>query len=192
MKVFAAFAIEAYVNLFGDTFLPDGYYNKYLDRLPLIKRFSASIEMGFGRVVDAGSEPFQTIAKIMKERDALAHDKGKRISTVAEFHKEQEKRKAKAGSDDVLLGIVLLDNYVSELRSDINFLDDTTRDRIASWMKGRHLTVEGDLPYATAGFPSLHEYTRFVQRHTGLSPRRLSINHECDTIQSGIETSAVG
>ncbi len=181
--VYSAFAFEAYANLLGNSVLPTRFFSKYLDRLSVMDKLSAVLQMKSGTIIDAGSVPFQSIEMIRKDRDKLAHDKGKQVATIDEYKSEEKKRQLRADPKKALSALLSFDEYLSEIGCDVEFLNSLTRNSIGAWMSAKAFYIIGDdLLYSNARFPDEHEYILAVRRHTGFKPKGYIVDESRKTI----------
>jgi hypothetical protein len=192
--IFSALSYESYANLFGNIALAEGFHEKYLDRLSVLKKISAALKIAFNMDVDLGSEPFQTIKKIFAMRDKIVHDKGVEVNTKADYINNQHRRMIDLEDEQVLRSFILFNEYLEKVGCDILFLTELNIEPINSWLTTSEnmLCVDDGLLFSGAAFPSLIEYRHAVRRHTGFLPTNVYLNEERRAITSIKSNSHAG
>jgi len=179
LVIYTSFAIESYTNLLGESLLPNKFFSKYLDRLPLLDKFSAIIEMKYNENPEFSSEPFQTLSRLKNDRDKLAHDKSRHVYSMEELNREMKKYTMRTNLRRIFQTLLAFDRYMSALKCDIVFLNDYHKGRIKSWLSRKKFYKVGDgLLFAPATFPSIIEYRFTVRRHTGFMPVGYQLDEE--------------
>ena len=172
--LYSAFSYEAYVNLLGNNELPLNFHEKYFDRLPVLDKLSAIVEMKYGVRIDKGKPPFQVIRDLFKARDNIVHDKGKSTNLIDDVKKEMEKRRIDIDQKKVLSSFLEFNKFMQSIKSETQFLSQLNINSIRAWESNKkYLKIAPGLEYAHTSFPSKIEYEFTVRRHTGFSPHNI-------------------
>lgn len=78
--VFAAFALEAYINDYAITTLSKSYFKGYLDKLDVAAKWIVVPRLVTGNQLTVGSRPMQDLAWLVALRNTLAHFKSKELA----------------------------------------------------------------------------------------------------------------
>jgi hypothetical protein len=178
--IYSTLTLESFANLLGNCVLPKGYHEKYLEKLKILDKISAVIEIEYGGKIDRGSNPFQIFNLLVKERNKLTHDKGNDFANVDNFRIEVDKRKIEIDTHRLLKGFLEFDKYLNNINCEVEFISGLNRQSIKEWLgnSNHFLKVSGPLPYSNAIFPNLHEYMLTVRRHTGFEPVNCIADHK--------------
>jgi hypothetical protein len=84
--VFAAVALEGFINRRAISALSKTYFDKYLDRLDLVAKWAVIPRIAAGRtLIDQDGKAFQGLKKLVADRNRLVHPKIRHIASVEDI-----------------------------------------------------------------------------------------------------------
>jgi hypothetical protein len=73
--VFSVATIESYINEYGIKNFSSSYFDNYLDKLDIKSKWVIYPKLVTGKQIDAGSQTFESLGKLISLRNRLVHDR---------------------------------------------------------------------------------------------------------------------
>lgn len=89
--IFSALCLEAFINYYAINNLKRPYFNKYIESLPIGKKWMIVPKLINGKSFEMGSHEMAELKYLFDERDNLVHFKTMIYNTVEQFMKENPK-----------------------------------------------------------------------------------------------------
>jgi hypothetical protein len=77
--LFAAMAVEAFINFYGVYRLGEGQFNRHVERLPIERKMQVLLLICDGLEADKGDRLIIALKAVAERRNALAHPKAKQV-----------------------------------------------------------------------------------------------------------------
>ena len=128
--VFSVATIESYINEYGIKNFSSSYFNNYLDKLDIKSKWVIYPRLVTGKQIDAGSQTFELLGKLISLRNRLVHDRTRK-KRICDLDKSDWVTELEA--EEAVNTVRKLVNELAKLDTniEIDWLNEAESDRFA-------------------------------------------------------------